>query len=108
VLLGWTTIDGRDFFIRQFRDTKGSIPTDHLTADEFVAFAGACASLLAHAHARSGDIAAIAGYCGRSTELDEALAGYAESYADQVEADYQAFLAAAKSGRFTANAACAV
>ena len=29
-LLGWTTIDGLPYFVRQFRDMKGSIPIDDI------------------------------------------------------------------------------
>jgi hypothetical protein len=44
------------------------------------------------AHARSGDAVAIACYLGSGKTLDEALAGFANSYADQNERDYAAFM----------------
>lgn len=48
---------------------------------------------LARAHARSGDpIVAIAAYIGDDDVLPEAVAEFAELYADQTEHDYQAFL----------------
>jgi hypothetical protein len=54
------------------------------------------------AHARSGDRVAIASYLGRSDAFDRAIAIFSDAYADQNERDYDAFLAAIKSGRLTA------
>ena len=51
------------------------------------------------AHARSGDRIAIASYLGISTVFDEAVADFAEAYADQNELDYAALLKAAADGR---------
>src|SRR5262249_52370136 len=44
--------------------------------------------ILAKAHARTGNPAAIAGYCGRSGRLDEAILRFALAYADQTERDH--------------------
>jgi hypothetical protein len=54
---------------------------------------------LARAHARTGDIAKIAGYCGNSKAFDHALTDFAEAYADQTERDHAALVAAIKQGR---------
>ncbi len=51
------------------------------------------------AHAKSGDAAMIAGYVGKSDELDQAMVRFAFAYADQTEKDYQALAAAKKSKR---------
>ena len=32
-LLGWTTMDGRQYYVRQFRNMKGTIPLDAMDAD---------------------------------------------------------------------------
>jgi hypothetical protein len=48
--------------------------------------------VLARAHARSGDGAAISGYLGTGDRFDGAVADFAEAYADQTEADYAAFV----------------
>lgn len=53
------------------------------------------------AHARSGDRIAIASYLGGSAKLDEAIADFAERYAEQTERDHVALAAAVKSGRIT-------
>jgi hypothetical protein len=41
----------------------------------------------------------IAGYVGKSGELDEAMLKFALAYADQTEKDHQALAEAAKGGR---------
>ena len=61
-----------------------------------------CAHTLARAHARSGDRIALASYLGNSTTFERALARFAESYADQNERDYEAFVAACRNGRLQA------
>ena len=53
-----------------------------------------CGWTLARAHARSGDRVAIAGYLGRSDCFDEAIATFAEAYAEQNEQDHEALLRA--------------
>lgn len=88
LLLGWTSQGGRPYFVRQMRNMKGSIPLDWLEGPLFLTYGAACAALLARAHARVGDIAAIAGYCGNSATLDEAMADWAEAYGDQTERDH--------------------
>ncbi len=62
-------------------------------------YARVCGQTLARAHARSGDPVAIASYLGTSDTFDQALASFAETYADQNERDYDAFKAAADAGR---------
>ena len=46
--------------------------------------------------------AAIAGYLGKSDSLDQALAKFAERYADQTELDYEGFVKAVRNGRIQA------
>jgi hypothetical protein len=45
----------------------------------------------------------IAGYCGKSEALDEAMAAFGRAYARQTERDHEAMAAAVKSGRLTAT-----
>jgi hypothetical protein len=54
--------------------------------------------VLAKAHARTGDAGLLAGYCGKSAALDNALVKFAKLYADQTEADYQQFKKAIAKG----------
>ena len=51
------------------------------------------------AHARSGDRIALAAYLGRSGKFSQAIADFAEAYADQNERDYATLQAAVKDGR---------
>jgi uncharacterized protein (DUF2252 family) len=102
VMLGYATIDGRDFYVRQMKNLKASIPIDWLTGSAFNFYGWACGAILARAHARTGDPARIAGYCGKSTVLDEALADWAEAYGDQTEADHKTLVAAIRRGKVKA------
>jgi len=66
-------------------------------------YGGLCAWTLARAHARSGDRVAIAAYLGGSAKFDEAIADFAELYADQNELDHTALSEAVASGRAEAQ-----
>ena len=63
-------------------------------------FGQLCGWILARAHARSGDRAAIAAYLGQGEAFDVAMVGFAEAYADQNERDYQRFVNGAREQRF--------
>ena len=102
-MLGYTDWDGRDYMVRQMKNLKASIPVEFLTGVTFNFYAWACGGILARAHARTGDPARIAGYCGNSTALDEALAEWAESYGDQTEQDHERLLASIKRGQTKAD-----
>jgi uncharacterized protein (DUF2252 family) len=108
MMLGWIRTDGvdgveRDFFIRQLWDSKGSALVDVMEPATMHVYGQICGKTLARAHARSGDAVAISSYLGKSDSFDQALASFAEAYADQNERDYDALKAAAKSGRITAQ-----
>jgi NAD(P)H-dependent flavin oxidoreductase YrpB (nitropropane dioxygenase family) len=62
-----------------------------------------CGWTLARAHARSGDAIAIAAYLGGSDVFDQAIAQFADAYADQNERDHDAVLEAVKAGRIVAE-----
>jgi len=102
VMLGPTHVDGRPFFVRQMKNMKASIPVEWLTGESFNFYALGCAALLARAHARAGDAAAISGYVGKSPVLDEALVQWAEAYGDQTEQDHARLVQAIKSGKVKA------
>ncbi|MGW0118913.1 DUF2252 domain-containing protein [Streptomyces sp. NPDC003327] len=103
ILLGWTTVDGRPFQVRQFRNRKGSVDPAALTADEVDDYGRMTGALLARAHAHSADPRLIAGYCGKSEELDEAIASFAVAYADRTTADHADLVAAVSQGRIAAE-----
>ena len=102
IMLGITRVDGRPYFVRQMKNMKASIPVEWLTGESFDFYAWACGMLLARAHSRAGDAAAIAGYCGGSAVLDRALATWAEAYGDQTEQDHDKLVKAIKSGKVKA------
>jgi NAD(P)-dependent dehydrogenase (short-subunit alcohol dehydrogenase family) len=62
-----------------------------------------CGWTLARAHARTGDRIAIAAYLGGSDKFDQAVADFAETYADQTERDHTALADAVASGRVPAQ-----
>ncbi len=97
ILLGWLRMKSpkgktEDYYVRQLWNAKGEIDLQNISKDSFSGFALVCAGTLAHAHAKTGDRHAIAGYLGKSDAFESAMVKYALAYADQNEADYQAFL----------------
>ncbi len=104
IFLGWTRVNGpdgvdRDFYVRQLRDWKFSVPIEVMVPAGMTLYARLCGWTLARAHARSGDRVALAAYLGGSAKFDNAIADFAETYADQNEVDYATFQAAVKDGR---------
>ncbi|MFD9356725.1 DUF2252 domain-containing protein [Streptomyces sp. NPDC060031] len=104
ILLGWTTVEGRPFQVRQFRNRKGSVDPAALAVDQIDDYGRMTGALLARAHAHSADPRVLAGYCGKNDELDEAMAAFAVAYADRSEADHADLVAAVRSGRIAAEA----
>ncbi|MCV7226653.1 DUF2252 domain-containing protein [Mycolicibacterium komossense] len=97
-LLGWTTMAGRQYYVRQFRNMKGRIPLDAIDASTLEDYAAVVGQLLAKGHARTSGASMIAGYMGHSDRVDKALAVFARRYADQTEADHAALVAAVERG----------
>lgn len=87
------------FYLRQLRDMKGGIAigTGGVSLKNFPDYARLFGWALALGHARSGDAAMIAGYCGQSKEFNEAMYAFACSYAKQNQADYELFCKAVRS-----------
>jgi uncharacterized protein (DUF2252 family) len=108
MFLGWkrlgegANVSYRDFYVRQLHDWKGSANVERMIPKGMAIYGGLCGWTLARAHARSGDRIAIASYLGSGTVFDEAIATFAEAYADQNERDYQALRVAVEAGRLEA------
>jgi uncharacterized protein (DUF2252 family) len=102
-LLGWTTVDKRDYYVRQFRDMKGAVTVEGMDGSALMDYGRICGALLAKGHARSVDPAALSGYLGKGDAADRAFALFARAYADQTEADHHALQQAVKSGRLPAE-----
>jgi uncharacterized protein (DUF2252 family) len=104
IFLGWTHVTGpdgvdHDYYIRQLKDWKFSAPIEQMSPSAMANYAQMCGWTLAHAHARSGDRIALASYLGRTGTFDQAIADFAEKYADQNDRDYAGLQAAVKDGR---------
>jgi uncharacterized protein (DUF2252 family) len=97
--LGWTSMAGRDYLVRQLSDHKASIDDTQLQAAGLTEYAKVCGAMLAKGHARSGDAMMLAGYCGPGNKLDDAIADFADRYAEQTESDYEAFKKAVRAGK---------
>lgn len=95
--LGWARFDGRDVYVRQFRDMKGSIEP----APSVRVFHGGSAlagGTLARAHARSVEPAVLDGYLGTGKAFVEAITTFALAYAGQAKSDYKRLKRAVKDG----------
>jgi uncharacterized protein (DUF2252 family) len=97
-LLGWTTVAGRQYYVRQFRNMKGTVALDSIDGAALADYAAITGHLLAKGHARTSGASMIVGYAGSSDRLDVALARFARLYADQTEADHAALVKAADRG----------
>ncbi len=97
IFVGWGSLHGRDYYVRQFRDMK-IIPTTELIAPRLTEFATACGEALARAHARTGDPVAIRGYIGKGPKFTAAISRFARLYADQNERDHGQLAGAIAAG----------
>ena len=107
ILLGWLTSPGLDgkgheFYVRQLWDEKGSFAIETMSSYAIEIYARSCGSVLARAHARTGDSIAIAAYLGNSDRFDHAIAEFAGAYADRNQRDYEELVSAAADGRVVA------
>jgi uncharacterized protein (DUF2252 family) len=102
-LLGWTTVDNRNYYVRQFRDMKGAVTVEGMDGSALMDYGRICGALLAKGHARSTGATMLSGYLGKGDVSDRAFARFACAYADQTEADHQALQQAVKSGRLPAE-----
>jgi uncharacterized protein (DUF2252 family) len=97
IFVGWGSLGGRDFYVRQYRDMK-LIPTTDLIAPRLARFATACGATLARAHARSGDPMAMDAYMGAGQSFSRAMVSFAGRYADQNARDHARLVDAIRHG----------
>ena len=97
IFVGWGSLYGRDYYVRQFRDMK-IIPSTDLIAPRLSEFATACGGTLARAHARTGDPVAIDAYLGTGPKFTDAIGRFARRYADQNERDHAQLVRAIAAG----------
>jgi uncharacterized protein (DUF2252 family) len=108
IFLGWLRIQptggqDEDYYLRQLRDWKLSAEIGDMSPRSMDVYARLCGWTLARAHARSGDRIAISAYLGSSTKFENAIADFAETYADQNGRDHAALAAAVTAGRVQAQ-----
>jgi hypothetical protein len=101
IFLGYGAVVGHrlsgDFYVRQLADMKGGFSFDEGQrdwAEKLPRQAALCGWALALAHAKSGDAAMIAGYCGSSDAFPDAIQQFALAYMDQTFADHDQLVAA--------------
>lgn len=108
MFLGWATGTGErktQFYLRQLGDAKIKPVIETMNPINLMGYARLCGSVLARAHARSGDPVMLTGYMGKSTAFEDALADFGVTYAEQNERDHAALVAAIRSGRIEASTA---
>ena len=86
--LGYTTLEGRDYLVRQLNDHKAALDIQTLTPQGLHGYADLCGELFARGHARAGDPVAIAAYLGNSDRFDRAILTFAQTYSDKTEHDW--------------------
>jgi hypothetical protein len=96
--LGWATIGGLPYLVRQLRDHKAGIEESDLEGKGLLQYAEVCGEILAKGHARSGDPCMVSGYLGMADRFDIALVTFAVDYADQTTRDFEAWLQAIREG----------
>lgn len=99
LFLGWSSSPRRDFYVRQLMDVKASVAVDELDAVSLEQYAEVCAYVLARAHARTGDPAAIHGYLGKNETFDEALTQFTLAYTKQNKTDHATLVEAIHEGK---------
>ena len=93
--LGWFNVRDKSYYVRQFRDMKGSVDLEELTFPEFQYYTQITTYLLAMAHAQTPQAAVVTGYLDKS--FDSAVQRWSKWYLNQVKADYSAFMRAVQT-----------
>ena len=116
VFLGWSDSFGRHhasdgqegrrrfFYVRRLKDARLAALGAEIEGSGLGDYAELCGRTLGRAHARSADIAMLAGYLGKGRAFSSAVVEFAASYADQTERDWRGFNDALEAGRINAAA----
>ncbi|WP_429970464.1 DUF2252 domain-containing protein [Fructilactobacillus sp. Tb1] len=92
VFLGYFDTKKYSFYVRQFKDMKGSIKLDKLDWNAYCDYVSVCMSLLARAHSHSQTFPMVIGYLQSQPWMNKAFVSFANNYLKQVEIDYQTFI----------------
>lgn len=90
--LGAFDTEQYSFYMRQFKDMKSSINLDKLDFESFKDYTKVCVILLARAHSHSPNYPLIIGFGAEYADIANSLMNFTNSYATQVEYDYESFL----------------
>lgn len=102
-LLGWASAGGHQYYVRQWRNMKGSVPLDTMTPEALRDYSRIAGHLLAKGHARTSGASVISGYLGKSDSPVDAFARWAQAAADQTEADHAALTKAIHKGQLPSD-----
>jgi uncharacterized protein (DUF2252 family) len=98
VFLGTARNEGRDYYIRQFHDMKGTLDIAEISPSAFGEYISVCALVLARAHAQSMNASMLRGYIGKNATVRQAVIDWSYGYADKSLDDFHQLRAAAKAG----------
>ncbi|ACI52264.1 conserved hypothetical protein [Gluconacetobacter diazotrophicus PA1 5] len=90
---------GRQFYVRRVKDTRLAAIGTEIAQEGLPDYALLCGRTLARAHARTGDVVALAAYLGRGRSFADAIGGFSVLYAEQTRRDWTLFKAAIAAGR---------
>ncbi|NHN87525.1 DUF2252 domain-containing protein [Acetobacter conturbans] len=85
------TPEERQFYVRRLKDTRLAAIGSDVAQEGLADYALLCGRTLARAHARTGDVAAIAGYLGKGRGFSDAIASFSAQYARQTRFDWEMF-----------------
>ena len=88
-MLGWTTMDGRGYLVRQLNDHKASVAVEGLNQAGLAQYATVCGEMMARGHGRSGRPAEMAEYIGKGKRFRAAMLEFAAAYAEQTVRDWK-------------------
>ena len=97
IFLGWTDFRGHDYYVRQFRDMKGSVEIDAMQPRRFRQLLRGVWVHALPSPRTLRNAATISGYLGNSTKFDDAMVSFAAKYGEQTHFDYQALVSAWKN-----------
>jgi len=87
----FSTTEGLDFYVRQFRDMKGTIDLSELDFETFKQYVINCGVSLARAHVQSPYANWINGYLGTGDGFDHAVFDWCLAYSEQIYQDYETY-----------------
>ena len=99
VFLGTARNKGRDYYVRQFRDMKGTLDITRMSPGAFSEYVSVCALLLARAHAQSVNASMLRGYVGTNATVRQAVIDGRYADAEKSLDDFHQLRAAGQSRR---------